>query len=254
MDMIVFAGPSLARVKPFDMGEIVLRPPAACGDIARAAAQQPAAIGLIDGFFETTASPWHKEILWALARNIAVFGSSSMGALRAVELHLFGMIGVGQVFAAYRGGLIEDDDEVSILHGPKETGYVHITEALVNVRASLAKACEHNILGAGEAAALIEGAKDLFYKDRTWDRILEAGRGRIDESRLVRLAEWLPEDQVDIKGQDAKELIQTMVAWTPGCMPGKTIEFPATAYWQQLLSRISRNSFDRPERELPSGP
>ena len=44
------------------------------------------AIGIIDGYFERVPSVWHKEILWAMAEGIHVFGSASMGALRAAEL------------------------------------------------------------------------------------------------------------------------------------------------------------------------
>jgi hypothetical protein len=92
MSMIVFIGPSLPKFELPETAHLEFRPPAACGDILKAGSQLPAAIGLIDGYFEASASPWHKEILWALSRGIAVFGSSSMGALRAAELESFGMI------------------------------------------------------------------------------------------------------------------------------------------------------------------
>ncbi|MBN8893029.1 MAG: hypothetical protein J0H91_22335 [Rhodospirillales bacterium] len=80
MELIVFAGPSLGRFAPSAAARIDLRPPAACGDIARAVALRPRAIGLIDGLFETTASVWHKELVFALAEGIAVYGAASMGA------------------------------------------------------------------------------------------------------------------------------------------------------------------------------
>ena len=71
------------------------------------------AIGIIDGYFENIPSVWHKEILWAMSQGIHVFGSASMGALRAAELAPFGMEGVGAIFEAYRDGWLEDDDEVA---------------------------------------------------------------------------------------------------------------------------------------------
>jgi hypothetical protein len=58
---------------------------------------------------------------WGLSKRIAFFGAASMGALRAVELEPFGMIGTGRVF--------EGDDEVGVLHGPAEIGYPTLTEA-----------------------------------------------------------------------------------------------------------------------------
>ena len=59
------------------------------------------AIGIVDGYFEGVLSVWHKEILWAMAEGIHVFGSASMGALRAAELHPFGMHGTGRIFEAF---------------------------------------------------------------------------------------------------------------------------------------------------------
>ena len=52
-----------------------------------------------------------------MSQGIHVFGSASMGALRA-ELCPFGMVGVGRIFEAYRDGELEDDDEVAVIHGP----------------------------------------------------------------------------------------------------------------------------------------
>jgi hypothetical protein len=43
-----------------------------------------------------------------------------MGALRAAELHTFGMVGVGRVFEGYRDGVYEDDDEVAVVHGSRK--------------------------------------------------------------------------------------------------------------------------------------
>jgi hypothetical protein len=241
MSTIVFVGPTLPKGElPID-DCIEFRPPAACGDIFKAVSQMPTAIGLVDGYFETSASPWHKEILWALSQGIAVFGSSSMGALRAAELGPFGMIGVGQVFAAYRDGLIEDDDEVAIQHGPEETGYLVLSEALVNVRASLSLAQQHGILSDIEAETLITCAKGLFYKDREWDAILVAGeRKAINEQTLRNLRDWLPTGRVNIKTQDAHELIRMMLEWHPGNPRREIAEFPRTVYWNELLHRISR--------------
>ena len=119
----VFTGPSLAAEAVARHAGLICLPPARQGDILRVARQQPVVIGLIDGVFDGSTAPWHKEILWALQQGIHVFGAASMGALRAAELHPFGMRGVGRIFEAYRDGLLEDDDEVAVLHGPAEMGH-----------------------------------------------------------------------------------------------------------------------------------
>src|SRR6185295_3890747 len=93
--VVLFTGPTLSPREACQRLEAVCLPPAAQGDVYRASLRRPFAIGIIDGYFERVPAVWHKEILWAMSEGIHVFGSASMGALRAAELALFGMIGVG---------------------------------------------------------------------------------------------------------------------------------------------------------------
>jgi hypothetical protein len=213
MELIVFAGPSLCGVSCEAWPMIEFRPPAACGDIARAAESSPRAIGLIDGFFETTASPWHKEILWALSKEIAVLGGASLGALRAAELAPFGMIGVGRIFEAYRDRVIEDDAEVAVLHGPAELDYPNLTEALVNVRCALRRARRAGIISAPDETLLLGAASAIFYKDRSWALILERAAGLgVSASAIEAIGGWLAENPVDAKREDALELLAAIAS------------------------------------------
>ena len=77
-----------AAAAPGRSGRSIWRPPARQGDVYRAALARPAIIGIIDGYFETMPTVWHKEILWAMAKGIHVYGAASIGALRAAELDL----------------------------------------------------------------------------------------------------------------------------------------------------------------------
>src|SRR5688500_17513969 len=95
---VVFVGPTLAPAKIRAILEAEIRSPAKRGDIYFAAAEQPRALILLDGAFEDVPAVTHKEILWALSQGVHVFGASSLGALRAAELHQFGMVGVGAIF------------------------------------------------------------------------------------------------------------------------------------------------------------
>ena len=139
-DFVVFVGPSLAAEAAAELFPVSYRSPAAQGDILKAVRDGARAIGLIDGYFEGVPAVWHKEILFALSSGVHVFGAASMGALRAAELAPFGMCGVGQIFAWYRDGVIDADDEVALIHGPAETSFVSLSEPLVNVRATLIEA------------------------------------------------------------------------------------------------------------------
>src|SRR5271167_289767 len=162
MTMFVFVGPTLAAEEIAASGEFVCLPPVAQGDLYRAARLRPRAIGVIDGFFSGAPSVWHKEILWAISQGIPVFGSASMGALRAAELHAFGMRGVGRIFEAFRDGALEDDDEVAVVHGPAEIGYLAASEPMVNIRETLALAETKGVLTPESRRSLEGFAKSLY--------------------------------------------------------------------------------------------
>src|SRR5690606_2131731 len=114
--VVVFAGPSIGRDAAPAGRDWDWRPPAAQGDVYRAALGRPRAIAFIDGFFHGVPAVWHKEILWALAQGIHVLGASSMGALRAAELADFGMRGVGGIFRDFRDGVLTDAEAVVVLY------------------------------------------------------------------------------------------------------------------------------------------
>src|SRR4051812_15444582 len=96
--IVVFTGPTIAVSQAREILEADYRAPAKAGDVLIATRSHPDAIAIIDGLFESVPSVWHKEILFALSEGVRVYGASSMGALRAAELHGFGMIGVGDIF------------------------------------------------------------------------------------------------------------------------------------------------------------
>jgi hypothetical protein len=124
--------------------------------VYQATQSHPAIIGIIDGYFEVTPTVWHKEILWAIAQGTRVHGSASIGVLRAAELCSFGIVEVGSIFAAYRDGILADDDEVAVMHGSEELGYTTLTEAMVNIRATLEQAVAEGIVEGWLASRLTE--------------------------------------------------------------------------------------------------
>src|SRR5713226_10363052 len=145
MRAVIFTGPTLSAVDARMVLAADYRPPAAEGDVYRAARGRPQVIGIIDGYFERVPAVWHKEILWAMSQGIHVFGSASMGALRAAELADFGMEGVGAIFEMYRDGILEDDDEVAVAHGTDEFRFRAGSEAMVDIRCTLARAVEDRV-------------------------------------------------------------------------------------------------------------
>ena len=73
---IIFAGPTISAERAPAIAGVEWRPPARQGDIYKATLSRPAAIGLVDGYFEVIPTVWHKEILWAMTLGIHVYGAA----------------------------------------------------------------------------------------------------------------------------------------------------------------------------------
>lgn len=238
MTIYVFTGPTLSAEEAAAELPAVYLPPASQGDVYRIALRNPQAIGIIDGYFERVPVVWHKEILWAMAQGIHVFGSASMGALRAAELGSLGMEGVGRIYEDYRDGILEDDDEVAVAHGLAEIDFRCLSEAMVNIRATLASAEAAGLIAPSTHAALVRIAKALVYPERSYPRLL---RQAIEESlpaeELRALQDWLPLGQINLKRQDALAMLRRMrVLVTPDLAP-KRVEYHLahTTFWDDLI-------------------
>jgi hypothetical protein len=237
MSVYVFVGPTLSVDEASRVLDAVYLPPAARGDVYRVACLKPQAIGIIDGYFDTVPSIWHKEILWAMQQGVHVFGCSSMGALRAAELAAFGMEGIGSIFAAYRDGMLTDDDEVAVVHAPAEQGYQPFSVAMVNIRATLAAAEAQQVISPEVHTALLELAKARFYAERTYAQLLEAGHAHgVDAAALKALQEWLPTGQVDLKRADALAMLAHIRDRLAVGLPPKAVRyhFEHTIFWEHV--------------------
>jgi hypothetical protein len=236
MTVYIFLGPTLSRDDAQAVLDAIYLPPAAQGDVYRAARTQPRAIGIIDGYFEHLPAIWHKEVLWAMAQGIHVFGAASMGALRAAELAAFGMEGVGEIFDAYRTGALEDDDEVAVAHAAAEDGYAALSEAMVNIRATVAQAVVAGIIGPKTGDALVRIGKRLFYAERTYPFMLKLARAEgLPPADIDRFHAWLPAGRVDQKRRDALAMLQLIAERLATGLPPKRVTYQVenTDFWEQ---------------------
>lgn len=239
MKPIVFTGPTLTPQEVRQVLDAECLPPVSQGDVYRAALRQPCAIGIIDGYFERVPAVWHKEILWAMGQGIHVFGSASMGALRAAELEPFGMVGVGAIFEAYRDGVLEDDDEVAVAH---DDTFRISSEAMVNLRATLARAEREGVVSATMRDSLLRIAKSLFYPDRAWAAVFErASAEGAPASEIEALRHWLPQGAVNQKRDDALAMLRAMdqLLLTDPSPKRVSFAFEETLYWEDAV-RSSR--------------
>jgi hypothetical protein len=250
MNACIFAGPTLPSQEDASVLDATWLPPAKHGDVYRAVSLlRPRAIGIVDGYFQWAPSVWHKEILWAIRQGVHVFGAASMGALRAAELWSFGMRGVGLVFEAYRDGVLtrcgnepfEDDDEVAVVHGPPESGYIAASEAMVNMRCTLADAEAAGLIAAATRARLVAIAKALFFPERSYELLLERARAEaLPGAELAALQTWLPGGRVNQKRADALAMLEAMrefLAADPAPARASFL-FEHTTLWDRAVAEL----------------
>jgi hypothetical protein len=211
-EIFVFLGPTLSSDRAAKILPARYLEPARCGDILAYLRLKPKVIALIDGVFDQNASVWHKEILWAMEQEVRVFGASSMGALRAAELAHFGMQGIGEIFTAYQTGVYTDDDEVAVIHGSAAQKFQCLSDAMVNIRATVAHAVQQQVIDPDLGAHLIHCAKRTFYPQRLLRQtIAEAAREGGNAAALDRFAAFVKNDGfIDQKQIDAIALLQSL--------------------------------------------
>jgi hypothetical protein len=238
VQVFIFLGPTLSHDDARAEFDAVYLPPAALGDVFRAAKERPFAIGIIDGYFERQPAVWHKEILWALSQGVHVFGAASMGALRAAELEAFGMRGVGEIFEAFQSGALEDDDEVAVAHGERSAAYRASSEAMVNIRATLRCAEQEGVLDAALRDRVETLAKRMFYPDRSYPNLLRrALEDGAPADEIRNLSSFVARSRIDQKRLDALELLRTIKECCHASkVPDRaTFSFAHTEAWDQIV-------------------
>lgn len=191
--------------------DVMLLPPVQQGDILSLDRNLPDFIGIIDGLFFKVPAILHKEILWAMERGIRVLGASSLGALRAAELDVFGMEGVGRIYRMYKEGEIDGDDEVAVLHTAEADDYRSLTEPLVNIRHNLLQARDRGIISSRNATAFIAHAKSLPFTERSYAALLSLARSEgLDADELNALRSFLRTGSTNLKREDALLLLHVV--------------------------------------------
>jgi hypothetical protein len=250
-DIVIFLGPSLSIDEARRTLPARYLGPARCGDVLRARRLSPRVIAIVDGVFARTAAIWHKEILLALDDGISVFGASSMGALRAAELVPFGMVGIGRIFEAYRDGLYTDDDEVALLHGPIDSGYREMSQAMVNIRATVAHAVSSGVIHPDSGERVIGCAKAAFYQVRSLDAAIEATwRSDPHAEEASRFRRFIASGgYVNQKRLDALELLTYVRDRTTQSAAVHAVH--RTSFILKLHYETTCRPFDAPESDLP---
>lgn len=209
---VIFLGPSLSHEKARKiLPEADYRPPAKKGDLLKLASDPDVTmVGLVDGVFLQDYPPTPIEV-YQLARKKGVLlaGAASLGALRAVELEKFGMVGIGKVFDLYKSGRIDADDEVAVTFSP-DGDYRLQSEAMVDIRYNLFLAKKKGVIGLKAKKLVASIAKRTYFPHRNYPDILDQAR-RQDSSlvdELDALQKYLSSSRKSLKEMDAIRLVQ----------------------------------------------
>lgn len=210
-EAIVFLGPTLSVAEARAHLDALYLPPAGQGDLVRAVLEHaPSLIAIIDGEFAQRPAVRHKEILWAIARGVSVYGASSMGAIRAAELNDFGMVGHGFVFRWYRRTKFADDADVAVAMAPPEFGSRALTEALIDIRLTLKRAERDGTITRELRVSLEQAARSLHFSERTYGNIFSLVENNNDKFEIEKLRIRLMQGIAGQKKVDAIELLRSI--------------------------------------------
>ena len=185
--------------------EVIYKRPIKRGDLKEALKEKPDIIGIIDGVFHQNSAVGHREILEVINKGIKVYGASSMGALRASELDVLGMIGVGYCYNEYTSGNVESDDDVAVMLDSDTLKALSIP--LISMDYVFKNAVNKNIITQKQKDDLIAIAKKTYYPKRNYAQTLK--ESNLDDEIKEKLIDFIRLSK-DIKKEDAILLLETI--------------------------------------------
>jgi TfuA protein len=213
---IIFLGPSLTHEKARKILDAEYRPPAKKGDFLRFTmpADGLTVVGLVDGYFLQDYPPSPIEIYQLIIRkNTVVIGSASLGALRAVELEKFGMIGVGKIFELYKKGIVNADDEVAVTFTEEPQSLQ--SEAMIDIRFNLFIAKRKGIIDEITKKIVARVAKSVYFPYRNYEDILDKTKNMHPELEhgLESFRAYIRNNRRSLKEKDAIRLVEYIKAY-----------------------------------------
>jgi hypothetical protein len=205
---VIFLGPSLSRDKARKILDADYRLPAKKGDLLKLILKEVNIVGLVDGYFLQDYPPTPIEVYNLVRkRDVKVLGSSSLGALRAVELGKYGMIGIGKIFRLFRDGILDSDDEVAVTF----TDYMNYkSEALIDIRYNLFLAQKYKIIDNITRRSILKISKQTYFPYRTYEDILDKCKLKYPEihSQLESFRDYVLNNKKSLKEMDAVRLLK----------------------------------------------
>ena len=212
---IVFLGPSLKLDKAKKIINAEFRPPAKKGDFIKLSLMsETRKVVLIDGVFLQDYPPTPIEVFQVISKsNFKVYGSASIGALRAEELEKFGMEGIGKIFGFYKKDIINSDDEIAVTF---DSNYNLLSEAMIDVRYNIFLAWKHQIIDKETKQIMTKLAKRIYFPYRSYDNIIEKSLDLFPSQRkfILKFKEYILTNRVSLKESDAQITLKYIFSLT----------------------------------------
>jgi hypothetical protein len=151
---------------------------------------------LVDGYLIHAYPPSPMEIHDVLTRGVTVIGTASLGAIRAVELRPFGMIGMGWVHEQFASGDVDRDDEI-VVACDERSGRA-LTVPMINVRFAIKAFYKTGRIVHAQAEAALAAVAALYLEERTRASV----RAALCRSLPDELADEALSPAYDIKARD----------------------------------------------------
>lgn len=206
---LAFVGGSLPPEDRPDDEDIVWTSPAEQGDILTAVLEGFENILIIDGYFYSKFPCTTFEVMIALEHEINIFGSSSIGALRAVELDEYGMTGIGDVYERLKKTEIKPYHIVAQTYNEDNSA---LTIPLVQILYFLDMALDGKIISDQEHAEAANIAEDIHFTLLSFNyffRLLHL-KDSIPQPTAERLEKYYSDTGpavFDVKRKDALRLL-----------------------------------------------
>jgi TfuA protein len=140
------------------------------GDLDWATKNQGQIAVIIDGRFDQTLAISPGEIMDAMRAGVRVFGSSSMGAMRAVELRHQGMIGYGAIFEYLLKEDYFKDDYLAQVFAEDITGW-EASPSYIDVFFNLRHLVEKNKISKREFTGILNLLDRTHYSNRSFENM-----------------------------------------------------------------------------------
>ncbi len=166
----IYTGTSLKIASKSE--DVIVHPPIVRGDLINSKYRKGDSVLIIDGFFHQRESVDLTEIKHTIHSGILVYGTSSMGALRAVEAQALGMKGFGYIYRLLRRQAIVDDEIVAQLVNPID--YTPITYALIDVYYAIKQLRINNSINDSQYFDLVRMMSTSHYSERDSTTLISA--------------------------------------------------------------------------------